>query len=445
MKQLLFIAVLMICLASCQKDVSSINEIDVYLQNVKTHLQDSLSKADFSVLDFGRSVQSRINKDTSFFRIPFKGKSLKQEFVLLQVNDRGSIKQGRMILLAPRINTLGQPTIYNGGIIIRSLKGKVLVDSRINNGFIEAFHPNLSALQRTASSLDPYSTLPEVVVVAYRSSGGISYGDFMYIQGIFGGGFGGYSNYYSSVDGYADFTNEGGGGYSGGGGGGSSYIDPPILIDFESQQANPGIDLQKFINCFSAIPDAGSTCTIEILSDLPVDNDPNKLFNFDSESPGHVFLQIRKSNGPQSVLQNIGFYPETNWKAMLTPAPVKGKFVDNGRHEFNASLKMSLTPAQLRTTFTHMQSLANFIRYDIDEYNCTDFALEVFNYVRHPANKIEIPKYDIPGGMASAGTSTPQGLFNKLKSMQQSGSTEASNISIPGYKGWVAGSKGSCN
>jgi len=64
--------------------------------------------------------------------------------------------------------------------------------------------------------------------------------------------------------------------------------------------------------------------------------------------------------------------------------------------------------------------------------------------VRRISNPLEIPKYDIPGGIAVNGTNTPQGLFNELKSMQASG-VEAENITIPGFKGFVADSNGPCN
>lgn len=287
--------------------------------------------------------------------------------------------------------------------------------------------------------------LPEVIVIGYReSSGGISYSDWISLQGMFGGGGGG--GYYSPAGEYSGGGGNyggGNGGYSGGGGGGSVHQVPPIQIDFENQGENPAIDIETYLKCFANIPDAGAVCSIEIFADIPVDKDPNKLLNLSTASPGHTFIQIKKTNGTQSVMQNIGFYPKSGWKTALTPAPVDGKFVDNGGHEFNASFKMDLTPAQLQSAIIRMQNLARFIKYDIDEYNCSDFALDVFNEGR--VDKLDIPLYDIPGSITGGGTRTPQGLYNKLKSMQQSGSAEASNISIPGYKGWVASSNGPCN
>jgi len=65
-------------------------------------------------------------------------------------------------------------------------------------------------------------------------------------------------------------------------------------------------------------------------------------------------------------MQNIGFYPMIGWKTLLTTAPVEGKFVDNSEHEFNASLKMSLTPEDLKKTLDEMIYLSSVVKYDID-------------------------------------------------------------------------------
>src|SRR3712207_6707233 len=93
--------------------------------------------------------------------------------------------------------------------------------------------------------------------------------------------------------------------------GGTRPNNPVMAVDFEKQDDESPINIDQFVRCFDAIPDAGATCSIEILSDIPVDSDPNKIFSFDSRSPGHTFLNIRKSNGSQSASQNIGFYPKS--------------------------------------------------------------------------------------------------------------------------------------
>ena len=263
-------------------------------------------------------------------------------------------------------------------------------------------------------------------------------------------------NLVSMLDGSGTNSNGGDGYYSSGGllntsttvtgGGGASMQDvsQPIYIDYEPAKTLPAIDIKKFLKCFSSLPDAGAICSIKILTDIPVDKDPGAFFDWENGSPGHTFLQIKKISGNQVVQQNIGFYPVAGWKNALTTAPSDGKLVDNFNHEFNASLNMNLTPEKFQQMLTHIEYLSNFIRYDIDEYNCTDFALDVFNSARG-SNQLTIPKYDIPGGAAPFGTNTPQGLYQKLVAMKALGNGESKDIIIFGLKGFVGSSTGPCN
>jgi hypothetical protein len=470
MKHFLSFMLLTLFIVSCKKDGLLFDNVGPYMAKVQAALKDSMQQASFSGLDFSKAIQSRINKDTIYLRIPVKGKLLQNEFVLLQTNDYGIIARGRVISMNGSTQQ-DRPTNYNGSIIINSLSGEELVQSDIINGYITAFHPKmfkrqqqLTGITSSAALVEPapvYEELPEVVVVGHRSSdGGMSYGSWMSFVGMYGGGSGGpnggysgsggTSGYYGSSDGYGGSSSYGGGGGStggsgqpSGGGGGKAYQDPPMLIDFEEQADNAAIDIEKFLKCFDAILDAGSTSSITLSTDIPVDKDYRKLFDWGTGAPGHVFVTITKQNGTQRVSQNIGFYPKIREKVALTPAPVEGKFVNNAGHEFNAEFRMDLTPENLRRTLTHIRYLARFIKYDIDEYNCTDFAIDVFNASR--VDKLDIPLYDIPGGITAAGSRTPNGLYYRLYEMVAQGHPEAKNITTGIIKGWAGGSSGPCN
>ena len=211
----------------------------------------------------------------------------------------------------------------------------------------------------------------------------------------------------------------------------------------QQQYIDPAIDIQKFINCFNSIPDAGATCKITIFTDIPVNNDPTKFFDWDNGSPGHTFIQFQKVNGSQQVSQNIGFYPASGWKTTISPAPIEGKFVDNHHHEFNASYEKTITPSQLQAGLMEMMHRRT-MRYDIDDNNCTDWAISVFNATLAGQEYLEIPLYNIPGGEAPYGTSTPQGLYNKFRQMQNAGGSQAQGVVIP-IIGWVGASSGPCN
>jgi hypothetical protein len=446
MKHLFFSTALLVTLFSCKKEIIT-NTSNHLLSNIQQQLKDSISATDFTQLNFNESLITKYGeKGNVFLRIPFKDTNTGNYFILLKIEADEHFSSGKIIDIS---STGGAGTQYNGHINIYSLQRNLQTASAIENGYIKSFHPveNSSLLNVVPVKT---KTLPEIVIVRtmsplvenFSSSNWYSLESFFYgTGGGGGGGLGGssggayYSNSYPSV---------GGSRSSGGRSGSIPVADDPIYIDFEPVESLTAIDLKKYLQCFSNIPDAGATCTIKILTDIPVDTDPNSSFDWENGSPGHTFLQLTKQNGTQTVQQNIGFYPVTGWKSGLTPAPVKGKFVDNSYHEYNASFIMPLTPENFNSMLVHIQYLANFIKYDIDEYNCTDFALEVFNYKRG-GNQLTIPMYDIPGGNAPFGTATPQGLYQKLKSLKKDQGAEGANIAIPGYKGFAGASKGSCN
>ena len=461
MKHLLLIIILSFILFSCKKEISAkYNEIQSF-NSIKLQLKDSLSIEDFQQLDFTNTVTDKFDKAAfSFLRIPFFSKSIKTDFVLLKVETGGDFSGGKIFNIIKDDQGLFKKGFYKytGRINIQSLKRKLLTSSLITNGCVDDFHKkdNIVLSKKTVVEIP---LMPEVIIVCtIPSNGGApSYSDYYNLQGLFsssggggnpttGGSFPGgnqnSSGYYSNS------------GYSGGGvvpaggtygGGGGTFINKdPMLIDFEFQDNLQAIDINKYIKCFSSIPDDGATCDIQIMTDIPVDKDPGKFFDWSNGSPGHTFLKLTKTNGSESMQQNIGFYPVTGWKNILTPAPTDSKFVDNAGHEFNASLSMNLTPEKFQSTLTHILYLSHFIKYDIDDYNCTDFALEIFNY-RRGSDKLTIPMYDIPGGMAPTGTATPQGLYIKLKASKESGGADASKITLPGYKGFAGRSNGPCN
>jgi hypothetical protein len=437
MKPILTFLIIAFFVAGCKRTIETTQHNNGYLEQIMACLEDSVDAAVYDNLNFTGTILSQSESaDLHIVNIPFKNKNL-HEFVLLQTDNSGTILQGRLITLSREKAEPGSG--YNGKIVIQSLAKRVLVSSDIRNGYIIDLpkqgirNPGLQASQPDQTKTSPSPDIVDIGTI--QPNGSISYSEWIKLVSMY---------YWGNLDGNY-YSPSGAGNYNGDGGSGSPSEVPLILVGYETQISNPAIDIKTFIDCFSSIPDEGATCSIEIFADIPVDNDPNKLFDWETESPGHTFLQIKKSNGSRSIMQNIGFYPKTNWKSMLTPAPVDGKFVDNGGHEFNASFKINISPAKLQSALTQIAYLARFVKYDIDEYNCTNFALEVFNSVRHFDNKLVIPRYDIPGGMAPGGTCTPQGLYNELKRRKQSGNAEANNIVIPGYKGWVAKSNGPCN
>jgi len=456
--KLLYTLLLITVIVSCKKERTDApkgpggsTSAGLSLQNLKNELKDSMRAEDFESLDFTRVIYNRVDSIGLYYlRVPFKGHKV-AEFTLLKLDKTGRLKEGKIIQLDGGVVQAGAGTVkageWEGKLSISSLNRRILVNSAVHKGYIDAFHPAQNA-RETVYGTDE---LPEVIVVAYVSSG-IDYSTWVCLTSLFysdagGSGGDGSGGYYGSLDG-------GGGGGSNGGTGGSSYggaadgnagvtVDETMLVDLDTYVDHPAIDLGQYLKCFDGIADAGAACEVGIYSDVPVDSDPNKIFDFSTGSPGHTFIQIKKTSadGTRSVVQNIGFYPKIGFKTGLSNAPVDAKFVDDGNHEFNAGYTKSLTPDEFKSVLAEILYLKN-IQYDIDNFNCTDWALDVFNKQGYG---LDIPLYDIPGNVPSTGTSMPQGVYNKLAEMKRNNDVHSDKIQIGFLKAWVANSNGPCN
>lgn len=449
MQKLILFCFLAVMIISCQKEVQISKPPNDYPE-LKRSLADSLLVSDFNALDFSRISRSA-HGDVTLLRVAFKGKKMSESFVLIEVSPSGTIKRGRIVSLAGN----NEKETFNGTLLLKSLKGVTIEET----GIVRGYRVNNKAMLREQVLVvpDPYVELPEVIVVAsYPPSGGISWSSWMYLMSFLDdGGGGGWGGWYSGGDPFAGGGGGGGGG-TGGSGNSGGYVPPPndpngpvsviddemMEVDFESQYGDPAIDLDKYLKCFDNIPDAGATCKITIHSDVPVDSDPTKIFDWSAGSPGHTWIRIEKTgaNGSGSASQHIGFYPKTGWKTILTDAPLDGKFVDNGSHEFNASYEVSVSPENLKSAIMRIRQLRN-VKYDIDDYNCTDWAIEVWRSAVNPSIWFDIPRFHMPGSLSPNGTSTPQGLYVKIKELQDAG---VQGASVP-VIGWSASSTGPCN
>ncbi|MEP7375291.1 MAG: hypothetical protein ABI675_17960 [Chitinophagaceae bacterium] len=439
MQRLLIIPLLMVVLSSCQKQTATIQNLNEF-PGLKQSLRDSLSMADYNTLDFSRVASAEHdNGKTVFLRIAFKETKMADAFVLVDVTRTGRINKGRIVNLATEQS---QPS-FSGTMIVQSLTRQVIRDKTILNGYASSF-----AMTREAAKVvpDPYVELPEVIVSASYGSGGgdVSFTSWINLVSVFA--VNGDSGFYSPLDPFS-----GGGGSSSGGSSGSGISNAtsphePILIeedeiievDFESQYDDPAIELEKFIKCFQNIPDAGATCSVTLYTDVPVDDDPTKMFDWKSGSPGHTFLSFTKSNGGKTSTQYLGFYPKKGWKISLTNAAMPGKFVANDQHEFDASYTITATPQNFNSGLVEMMHRKS-MQYSVENNNCTDWALAVFKTVLPPNLWFTIPQFHIPGAV-SPGSNTPQGLYVKLAELAKAGQAGVQKLVV----GWSGYSTGPC-
>lgn len=442
MQRFLLLLILSLMVFSCDK-YESLKENQSMDSALVESLRDSLNYSDFHRLDFKRVIVSK-HSDFSVVRIGLRDALFRDEFVLLLVKKDGSIEQGRMVKLRRNNET----DTYNGFVSVKSLSGHRVFETAVVNGY---FIDN-STLTRVVPS-PVYQELPEVIVVSTYPPGGIAIWNtwFSLVSFFDTEDLGGLNSWYSNADPYDD-----------GGGGGNfngdyqfeqemiedeenfglvgALTDEMIHVGFEQQFEDPAIDLDAFLRCFDNIPDEGATCRITIYADVPVNSDPTKMMDWSSGSPGHTWIQLEKTGAGQSASQHIGFYPKSGWKTTLTDAPIEGKFVDNAGHEFNASYSVDISAEGLHTAMMSILQLRN-VRYDIDAFNCTDWALKVWRRAVSPYLWFDIPKFHMPGSFLPGGTSTPQGLYVAIEELN---STGTAGTSVP-IIGWSGESTGPCN
>lgn len=151
------------------------------------------------------------------------------------------------------------------------------------------------------------------------------------------------------------------------------------------------------------------------------------------------------------ITQSFGFYPKSEPSILDPFASVSSAIKDNGGNEYNAAIEMTITDDQ----FTLLKNIAisrSTLPYNLDSYNCTSYALDVFNSVR--TSPIEILPYKVtlpsdPGAYGSSDPNTitidksPQMLFNKIQEMKNAG---VANCEIdPSHNTLSPGSHGACN
>src|SRR4051812_32728 len=85
--------------SSCKKGIIPSSKDSYYLQNVKEVLYDSLPQTDFMELDYARAKITNPNSATNYLKIPFKGRLVSEEFILLRTDFDGNVLAGLIINL----------------------------------------------------------------------------------------------------------------------------------------------------------------------------------------------------------------------------------------------------------------------------------------------------------------------------------------------------------
>ncbi len=178
--------------------------------------------------------------------------------------------------------------------------------------------------------------------------------------------------------------------------------------------------------------------TVTISADLPTDGHPEIFYDWNQRSPGHAFIELSKSTPYGGVTQDFGFYPTSSYKLItLDNVNLSSKIVDDGGHEYQARYTISVTSAQFQAAVDAVNNARD--TYNVGLYNCTDFALDVFNAA---GGDLSIPRHAIPGFEVGGGSNTPQGLYEKISQLKSNGTSGTTTTNNKEYAG---PSKGPCN
>lgn len=93
---------------------------------------------------------------------------------------------------------------------------------------------------------------------------------------------------------------------------------------------------------------------------------------------GHSFVNLSTNYGGSSSSITFGFYPfvPVDYNATIVPMEI----IDDGGHSFSSAVTIELTCSQFNQAITNSLLIQNQ-NYDLENYNCTDYAINVANSV----------------------------------------------------------------
>lgn len=408
LKPLLFIGIaLFIILLACNKNDTNLTPTQTLANKVIGALKDSVSKQDFSSLDSKRTIVYKLDEGHKLLQISTQDSN---KFVLIETDNVGTIIKGKILHFTSNINgTKSNQNIFNGNINVSSLNGNVVTQSVIVNNQVSKKLSSSGLITNSETDklkpLDeeyngPKPPMPEVIVVSYLNSNLSQFAfNLLDIAGI-----GDYGNEYIPI--YPDY------------GGSSSDI---LTVNIDVPEDKKVVDPQKMIDCFGTISNVGASYTISIEANLPVDGMPNLTVNPLNFDGGHTFVTLTKTNSNgESITQVMGFYPVNSIYAGSTLS-LASMIVNDQNHKYNASYTINVSSSQFQNALNQAINLSSN-NYNLLSFNCTDFALGVFNAgggsLNIMPNIYTLFYFNQP-------TFTPNSLYLKLQYLSNSGDSNA--------------------
>ena len=181
------------------------------------------------------------------------------------------------------------------------------------------------------------------------------------------------------------------------------------------------IRLARTFECFGSLEEHAAY-SISICADIPDDNDPDRVYY--KKEPGHVFLILQKTDSlNKTMYQVFGFYPRRPVSSIVFKT-VRCDILDNSKRRYNVRLTKQICAAEFGIILNKAADLAKK-RYNLNRYNCYDYAVEVFNSLpgieKLPATHVRFPFIFGKGG-------SPCSLYRDLEKLKARGSVWAEAI-----------------
>ncbi len=408
---------------------------DPFANEAAGFVKSQVTEAEFESLDLNDYSIMKNEKGVVGVRFLVKGSGGKQ-FALVGKTDKeivgnwvdisqlssGSLKEGTLTTKSFSGDKIVTTTFANNRVVKTSqnMKGKIRTGLiRYSSTGDRIMSAGTMAVARIEGEDDQW--LPSVTVTSYIYSQPTNFYSLFY-----------YFNYNTNYTYTYQTTDPGTYGY---GGGGAQVVN---LQAFEFL-SGPAANLQKLMNCFNSVPTNSSTkYSLTLHADIPDNNDPNIVAV--GTTPGHAFVTLTKTNGTTSVSQTFGFYPVSGAKS-ISFAGVDSKIVNDKNHQYDASITISLPENEFNIAKNQAINTST-LKYDLNDNNCTDYAVGIFNSVMiSGVSQLNVPDFITPAGINYK--TTPNGLYKLLKEKKFSNDPIANNIILGNFEETAGGAE--CN
>lgn len=186
------------------------------------------------------------------------------------------------------------------------------------------------------------------------------------------------------------------------------------------------IDLKEALKGFANVP-SNSNTKFSITIHVHSAHEGFPAHEYWNGDPGHAFITLSKVNGNQSYRLSFGFYPKIDSWITMTKQPVTsgiGEESMNDQRRSDIRYTLNVTGDRFSAAI-YMAELLSERAYSLSNFNCTDYAIGVFNMGFNNStsgNKLNVPDSNI-------GYTTPAGLYQTLDNLRINGNTSISNQS----------------